>query len=612
MGGGAVIAVLWLASPDVERLRKDAGDNLLNGQFDKARHELEQVLEQMPRDAPAQRDAARAAAAAGQFDYAVAALERAHHFEHHTRDPEIHYLRGEALYVLGRDDEARREHHIAELEIGKTPTAKVEKMWLARIYARRGYIVLADRLYESMLPAPPATDTEVALNQADAHLINEDWRGGAVVLRRFLAVEPKNVRGREMLAWALEASGELDGELEVRRTLSDDLPTPAHDRDYARALERSESFAAARDRYKRALGEEGPNADATLAASYRRMLFRTTPELAGGASLRSDPQAWAWHVQAGAAMPFSKRHALSALAWHDSSQDWHANQVVGSNVLSKSGTVTGLGLQLLLGRPAETSLLIGADARYATEAGRDSNGVDQLFGRQGFHFGALAEGAANLGQHVNINIASYLNEQWNEAPITVHEGGTMTGGTGHLYLYPKSRVVLFDGGAQARQLRLSQEGTPEPPKANQLLLWAGVDFNLWAQPTRVVRAEALDERLVRRTYLTDAGVLAYRHYELVTHAQPDFRISLAPRASIDNGTLIIRKALAGGRIGFDIHGGGGYDNIRDHVLAQGGGAFVMALSWSTRLTASYDLWQETATGLPGTLQIGWLTFHADI
>ena len=73
---------------------------------------------------------------------------------------------------------------------------------------------------------------------------------------------------------------------------------------------------------------------------------------------------------------------------------------------------------------------------------------------------------------MNVNIASYLNEQWNEAPITVHEGGTMTGATGHLYLYPRSRVVLFDGGAQARQLRLSQEGTPEPPKANQLLLWA--------------------------------------------------------------------------------------------------------------------------------------------
>ena len=128
----------------------------------------------------------------------------------------------------------------------------------------------------------------------------------------------------------------------------------------------------------------------------------------------------------------------------------------------------------------------------------------------------------------------------------------------------------------------------------------------------MVRAEALDERMVRRTYLTDAGVLAYRHYELWTDSSPDFRISLAPRASINNGTLIIRKALAGGRVGFDLHGGGGYDTIQRHVLAQAGAVFVLALSWRVRLQASYDLAHETATGLPGTLQIGWLTLHADI
>jgi hypothetical protein len=128
----------------------------------------------------------------------------------------------------------------------------------------------------------------------------------------------------------------------------------------------------------------------------------------------------------------------------------------------------------------------------------------------------------------------------------------------------------------------------------------------------VVRAEVLDEKLVRRVYLTDAGVIAYRHYELWTDATPDFRISLAPRASIDNATLIVRKALAGGRVGFDLHGGGGYDHIRDRILAQAGAAFVLAASWSTRLQASYDMSHETATGLPGTLQIGWLTLHVDI
>src|SRR4051812_11729524 len=196
MGGGVLLSMLWLAAaPDVDQLRKDANDDILKGQFDRARHELEQVLQAMPRDAPAQRDAARAASAAGQFDYAAAALERAHHLEQHSRDPEVHYLRGEALYVLGRDEEARREHHIAELEIGPMPTVRMEKLGLARIYARRGYVVLADRLYESMVPAPPAKDDEIAFNQADAHLINEDWAGGARVLRRYLALDPKSVRG---------------------------------------------------------------------------------------------------------------------------------------------------------------------------------------------------------------------------------------------------------------------------------------------------------------------------------------------------------------------------------------------------------------------------------
>ncbi|HXU04841.1 MAG TPA: hypothetical protein VN903_27960, partial [Polyangia bacterium] len=303
---------------------------------------------------------------------------------------------------------------------------------------------------------------------------------------------------------------------------------------------------------------------------------------------------------------------LGVTAWHDDSTDWHANQVVGQDVLAKSGTVTGLGAQLLLGLRPETSLLIGGDVRYLTEVGTDASGVNQLAGRNGFQLGAQAEVASNIWKYAHVDVLGYLNEQWNEAPITVHEGGTMTGGTGHLYLFPTSRVVMLDTGAQARQLTLSAQGTPDKPTANQLLVWGGIDFNLWAQPARVVRAEALDERLVRRVYLNDAGVLAYRHYELVTHAEPDFRIALAPRASIDNGTLIIRKALAGGRIGFDIHGGGGYDNAQNHVLAQGGGAFIWAASWWMRLQASYDLAHETATGLPGTLHIGWLTFHADI
>ncbi len=204
-----------------------------------------------------------------------------------------------------------------ELEIGKTPTARMEKLWLARIYARRGYVVLADRLYESMQPPPPAADAEVSLNQADAHLINEDWMGGARVLQAL-----PGARAQERARPRDARVGAGGGRRPRRRAagaaqLSDDCADDvARSRLRARARTRRE-FPAARDRYKRALAQEA-QPDATLRTSYQRMRFRTTPELAGGASLRSDPQAWAWRVQAGAALPFGMRHSVAAYAWHDS------------------------------------------------------------------------------------------------------------------------------------------------------------------------------------------------------------------------------------------------------------------------------------------------------
>jgi tetratricopeptide (TPR) repeat protein len=598
----------------IEKLRREANETLLRGEYDRARRELEEILRLLPNDAPAQRDAARAAQAAGNFDYAAAALERAHHFEKHTPDPEVHYLRGEALYVLGRDDEARREHHIAELEIGPAPTDKMKKLWLARVYARRGYLVLADRLYESMEPPPPKFDSEVWLNHADAHLLNEDWTGAMKVLEKYLALDPKNLRAREMMGWAAEAGGELNVELAVRQSLVADYPTAEHRRDYGRALERATSYRAARGEYQEALAASGAGADVALVTSYRRMRFRTSPELTGGAQLRSDPQAWAWRLQTGGALPFGSRHQLSLLAWHDSSSDWSANQVVGDQVLSESGTVTGLGGLMILGHRSGASALFGADARMMNTVGDNAAGDRVLHPDYHFTAGAQAELDAPLLSFAQVNVHGDLNEQWNEAPITVHEGGTQTGGIGHLYLFPKSRVVMFDGGAYLRQLSLaSRDGLPKAT-AEQFMYWGGVDFNLWASPTRIVRGESLDERLVRRTYLADAGVIAFRHYELYSDNSPEFsrRIALAPRSSIDNGTLIIRKALFGGRGGFDLHGGGGYDRIREKVLAQAGLALVYAASWSTRFVASYDMAHETATGLPGTLQIAWLSVHADL
>jgi tetratricopeptide (TPR) repeat protein len=598
----------------IDQLRHEAEETLLHGQFDRARREFEEVLALVPNDASAQRDAARAAQAAGEFEYAAAALERAHHFGDHKRDPEVHYLRGEALFTLDRPDEARREHRLAELEIGDHPKDRMEKLWLARIYARRRWVVLADRLYEPMWPAPPAKDAEVALNQADGHLMNEDWAGGEKVLRRFLALEPDNVRAREMLAWALEASGKIDDEMVVRRSLAQDQPTTTNRYDYGRALERAAEFRDARDQYGAALATGGNrDPDQTVLGSWERMQYRTTLELSGGAEYRADPQAWAWRLQAGAAKPFGQRQQLSLLAWHDAATDWTANlpNATGDSTLRGTGSVTGLSGSAVVASRSMVSLLVGADVRFSQNRVADNHNIVY---RQasGLQAGAVSEVDAPLFPFASINVNAFIHEQWADAPITIHEGGVMSGATAHLYLRPPSQIVLVDAGLQIRRLSIDpQEQGGVPPAEWQRLFWAGIDFNLWTGPKHVVRGESLDERMVRRTYLTDAGILAYRHYELFTSIDPDFRIALAPRSSIDNGTLTVRKVLPGGRVGFDVHGGLGYDNQRVKVLAQGGGSLVVAVGWSSRLLASYDLQHETAIGIPGNLHIGWLTYHAD-
>jgi tetratricopeptide (TPR) repeat protein len=596
----------------VEAERQEASETLARGDLERARRQFEEVLKALPHDGSAERDAGRAAQAAGEFEYAAEALEKAHHFGGHKPDPELHYLRGEALFTLGRDEQAFREHRIAELEIGPTPQDRMKKLWLARIYARRGYVVLADRIYDPMWPAAPKFDDEIALNQADAHLLNKDWEGGARVLRRYLALDPKNVRGREMLAWALEADGDLDGELAVRRELATDQPTAQNKRDYGRALERAINFREASAQYGAALAASGGD-DNTLRTAYDRMHFRVTPELSGGGMLRSDPQAWDWRVQAGAALPFGTHHQAGVLAWYDSSTDWSANQVVGSNVLRETGSVAGLGGYALYGRRSGLSLLGGADMRYATTTGDNAAGV-QLYGptRQ-FSFGGQGELDTPIGHVVQVNLHGDLNEQWNEAPVTIHEGGAQTGALGHLYLFPHNRILLVDSGAMARRLSLRPlEPGDSTPTATQMMAWAGIDFNLWTNSSRIVRGEALDDRMVRSRPMNDAGVLAYRHFEIVSNLSPNFRIALYPRDSIDNGTLIIRKALLSGRAGAEIHGGLGYDNIQNQMLAQAGGVIVVASTWSTRLTVAYDYIHQSTLGLPGTLQIGTVAFHADL
>jgi len=590
----------------IETLRADAAAALGRGQWTEARALYDRLLALDPHDAAAQRDAGRAGMAAGDFEYAARVLEQAHHFVGHHRDPELHYLRGEALYALGRVDDARREHRIGELEIGAGPLERMPKLWLARIHARRGELARADDLYESLWPSatqPP--DAEVALNHADAHLLVKDWAGAERLLRRFLERSPDDLRARHMLAWALESEGDLRGELFVRARLAADDPSFDAQRDYGRALERAGDYAGALRLYQTA-ADRASAPDATLSTARDRMRYRLTPEVAGGLGFRSDPNTTAEHLQAGAALPFASRHLVSMIFSHDVAQG-------GWPVATTS--VSAVGASLMMTARWGGNLMLGGQARGVNQV--PVSGGLALQSVPGLRFGGLGEIDTPIGSPVRLDVRGELENQWTEAPIAIRESGAATGLTGHLFVFPvpSSHRVIIDAGTQARRLMLAP-GTAGAarPEASQLLSWAGADFVLWQDPARTLRGQILDESLVRQTEVAQSVTFSFRHYELFGRSDPEFdrRLVLLTRSSINNGSLVIRDAPGGGRFAFELRGGLGYESTRRNVLSQGGLTLSLAASGASRVTASYDIAQETITGLTGRRHTGWVAYHVDL
>jgi tetratricopeptide (TPR) repeat protein len=565
------------------------------------------VLAILPYDARAARDAARASGAAGQFQYAADALERAHHFDRHRADPELHYLRGEALYALNRPEEARDEHRIAELEIAHRPKGRMEALWAARIYARRGELARADVAYESLWPAAPAFDTEVAINQAEAHVLNRDWPGAQKIVERLLARDPTNLRALELLAFVLELRGDIDHELPVRREVASDDPTSDNLRGWGRALERAEDFPAAYQRYEDARARAHDNPDEALATSLLRMHYRITPEASGGLVARRDPQADGLRAQAGLAIPFGSRHNLAVLGWSEVT----SGKVLRGNVLVPGGgNTSGVSSTVTLAGRRGASLSVGGELRSVSPA---SAAREPGFAPGRTQAGTMGEVVLPFLGHAETRLHGDLNRQWNDAPITVSEGGKIDGAGAQLFVFPTGRQLLGVVGGEWRRLRISPESANDNPSSIQRVFFGGADLILWNNPVSLLRGEALDEKMLRRSYLSDAGILSYRYYQLFGSSSPEFvsRIVLAPRAVIHNGSMVVRKVIASGRAGAELRGGLGYDTERSVSLYSVGASAVLVPFWSSRVLVSYDLAKETATGFSGTRQSGWVTYHAD-
>ena len=255
MGGGVVIAVLLLATPDVEQLRKTG-----------ERRSLERTIRQ---GAPGARTGARADAArrartarrraggVGRRTVRVRrrrARARASLRAPHPRSRRFTTCAARRSMSSGVTRRRGASTTWPSSRSERRRSRRMEKLWLARIYARRGYVVLADRLYESMQPAPPASDAEVSLNQADAHLINEDWMGGAASCaatsrssrRACAAARCSAGRSRR----AATSDGELRGAAQPVRRRSVDRP---RSRLRARARTRRELRRGARSLLARAV-----------------------------------------------------------------------------------------------------------------------------------------------------------------------------------------------------------------------------------------------------------------------------------------------------------------------------------------------------------------------
>jgi tetratricopeptide (TPR) repeat protein len=580
-------------------LDQEASDALARGDLEYARHIYQLLLKIDDGDAHAHREIGRTSHALGAFELAVEHLRRADLLARGARDPELHYLLGEALYALGREIEAREAHAAALADIGTRPEGRMETLWLARIHARRGEVERSDELYRSLRPYSGAPDAELELSRAEAHIFAGDWAGAEDILRAFLDRVNDHRRATDMLAWVLEAQGKITEETAVRARTAHQAGGFRTVFDHARALERAHDLRGALHAYQEARAID-PDGTAGLDESIDRMRYRLATELAAGAVLRSDPTGSATEWRAGAAVTLGSRHALNVRGSYESA--------TGRIPVTEAELASG-GLGLLVGRGYDVTAAIEVDVTHHSISRSQLGQVERS---SGFDLGSGAEVRSAPARAIQVHAQAELNMPWREAANTIREGGRVDGLTAHLYALPLGNRLIIDAGGQVRRLTVRSLDEEDEPSARQSLLFAGADVVLWHDPTSTARGEILDEDLLWPTYLAESLVLSYRHYEVYSDGDLDGRIGLVERARIDEVSATGRYALPGGALALEARGGVGYDWGRELRMWRGGGAVLLTPWMFARLSLSYDVATESTTGLTGRRHAGWATIHVDL
>jgi hypothetical protein len=443
---------------------------------------------------------------------------------------------------------------------------------------------------------PPAS-----LERAAALVQNRAFDQAAATLRQLLASDPANRGAQEMLAFALESMGDLEGERQVRSALAVEFPDdPRVQADLGRVLERSGDDGAALRAYRRARELSAVPSAPELDAAIERTRGRTATEVATPRlAFMSDPEATASSVQAGAALHLGSRHHLALLGTH---------HVARATINRGAAAVSDvLALTYVLRHGAGAYWTAGPSLHVLSPRGGAQSDVG---------VGGMVAGQAPLGSSLEAGWRLEAETPWDEAAVTLLRGGRTTAAEGHLYAHGFSRRLLLQAGARRRQLSLLDIAPPSTSRARawQTLAVAGADFVVWTRPGAAVRGEMLDEALIAPTTLSSALTVAWRHYDVLTQATPEFAriIGIAPRGSVDEASVATSVASPRGDVGLDLRAGFALDSVRRARVWRAGGALIWAPMPTTRFALEYEQATEVTTGLVGQRRAGWMSFHVDL
>ena len=600
---GLTLCVLALATSEVaaearprngfqQLLHDEGGLALASGQLLRAEFLFARLLELDPDDPVALREGGRCAQALGRHDWAEHWLARAERLQGGRPDPELHYLRGEALSALGRPREARRQRALAERELGLEPPGQMVDLWTARLLAERGELAAAEAIYRRWLPQDTRTAlwAELVMYIVEAHTMTRDWPCAERLLGEVTRRQPALLRARQLLAWVLEARGKLDAELGVRAALVDQAAAPGDGEQvmgYARALERARDEPAAFENYRRAGALGRPEA----ADQVARLRYRLAPELVGGVTMREDPSGSARGVNLGVTFVLGARERLLVTASHE---------IAGANPLSTGTTgevaVTTVGLGGVMTSRSGITAALGVSMHQRGLAQRRAPG-------------ATLSLRTPEARRLQVAVGGEVGMPWRESASTIREGGMFNALHAEIYVSPLPDRLIVSLGGLARQFSL-QDADAEPV---QLFAAAGLDLVLGGRPDRTLRGESFDDTLQWSAAFANAAVLSYRHYELTSEDPFGARMVMVEQSRSDELSGLLRHVFGRpGGLGGELRAGLGYASLREVRLGRIGGGLVLAPSARTRFTAAYDFARESGTGLTGQRHSGWVTLHVDL